>query len=539
VNKAIWHRGSTQCGGPNVSYPQPRLRRSPGLSDLQALIPFASSTPRRRSTATLRNACSSSLTTTLALIASACGAGAAALAATGHDHAGTYMLAGLETVLVAWLAALGWTAERTWARAGVIAAAAWVPTFLIASWAYAINPSLLDVGPPNRPIATVDLSLVCFIAGYASLLRRPGGTRNAQDLEVTETYVRVEQVTLSRIWAIAWVAIGCLGFCVIFVVTGGPVHFIRNVSSEGSLTRGRTYFVAAALALVFIAQVAACAKWSRGDVLPRRLIAGLVAALLLSATLGARELLAVPLVELALYYGLVRRRLRVRAGLPLLLAGALVIVVGVGMVKRYGNYVHTHPGVPVSRLEFLFTKGPGDFVSSYVSNTADGVRLIALGERTVPRYAAPEYGKEALRLLLQPLPSGIRPEVSTAPAIEAAIYPSSTDSYAQPLQLVSYLQFVYPGVVVAFLILGAVTAMLDHRLAAGSAPRRPSTLLLLVALTVEVPALLRSASAGAVAVELIEVVGLWAVARSSERLVEHRRPLPEPPAAVYPSAAAL
>jgi len=446
------------------------------------------------------------------------------------------MLAVLQTALVAWLATLGWTSERTWARAGVIVAAAWIPTFLISSWIYAVNPSLLDIGPPNRALATVDLSLVCFIAGYAGLLRGAGGGRDEPARGATAPYVQMREVRLSRRWVITWVAVGCLGFCLIFAVTGGPVHFIRNVSKEGSLTRGRTYFIAAALALVFIAQVAACARWARGAALSRWLIAGLAGALLLVATLGARELLAVPLVELALYYGLVRRRLSVRVGLPLLLAGALVIVVGLGMVKRYGNYVQTHPGTHVGRLEFLYTKGPSDFISSYASNSADGVRLIALGERTVPRYAPPEYGKEALRLLLQPLPSGIRPLVPTAPAIEAAIYPSPLYAYAQPLQLVSYLQFLYPGVVVAFLILGAATAKLEQSLAAPGAVRRPSTLLLLVALTVQVPAVLRSASAAAIAVTVIQVLGVWAVARTSERLVEDPALLPE--SAAYPSAAA-
>ncbi len=471
------------------------------------------------------------------VIAAGCGVAAASLAAAGEARAVTYMLAALQSVLVAWLGALGWTPERTWARTGVIVALAWIPTFLIASWIYAVNPSLLDVGPPNRAIATVDLSLVCFMAGYAWPARSTRINRDDRAPGTIAPYVAMRHAMLSRGWAIAWVVVGCLGFCVIFAVTGGPIHFISHLSNEGSLTRGRTYFVAAALALVFIAQVATCVRWACGAALSRSLIGALILALALAATLGARELLAVPIVELALYYGLVRRRMNVRMGLPLLLAGALVIVVGVGMVKRYGNYVATHPGTHVGRLAYLFTQGPGDFMSSYAANTADGVRLIALGERTVPHYAPPEYGKEALRLLLQPVPSGIRPEVSTAPALKAAIYPSPVDSYAQPLQLVSYLQLVYPGVVVVFLILGAATGRLEQSLAAAGGPRRPSTLLLLVALAVQVPALLRSASSGAIAVALIEVVGLWAVARTTERLIADPAPVPEPAPYEFSAAA--
>jgi hypothetical protein len=444
--------------------------------------------------------------------AAACGAGAAVLIATGHGHAGAYMLAALQTVLVALLAALSWVPERGWARAGVITAVAWVPTFLIASWVYAASPALLDIGPPQRAIATVDLSLVCFIAAYAAIVYR--GTISCRD---TAPYVEVRRATLSRRAVLAWAALGCAGFGLIFAVTGGPIHFIENVSNEGALTRGRTYFVAAALALLFVTEVGACVRWARGEALSSGALAALLGALALTATLGSRELLAVALVELTLFYALVRRRITVRAGLPLLLAAALVLIVGVGMFKRYGNYVHDHPGTRIGRLQFLYTKGPGDFFSSYASNSADGVRLIALGERTVPRYAPPEYGKEALRLLLQPLPSGIRPQVPPAAAIKAAIYPSSTDNFAQPLQLVAYLQLLYPGIVLAFLILGAGTAGVELALARVRACR-PSTLLLLVAMTVQVPAVLRSASAGAIAVTLIQIVGLWAVARTSERL---------------------
>jgi hypothetical protein len=498
------------------------------------LNPFASSRPRHRANASPPSV-GSALPAVLATIAAVTGAGAAVLTATGQDRGATYLLAVLQTVLVAWLVVLSWSAERTWARVGVITAAAWIPTFLISSWIYAVNPSLLDVGGARGAIATVDLSLVCLIAGYASVRGRRVREAGVAAARPPTPYVEVRAATLRRRWVIAWVAAGCIGFGVIFAVTGGPINFIANVSNEGSLTRGRTYFVATALALMFIAQVAACARWARGEALPGRLILGLGVAFALTATLGSRELIAVALAELTLYYALVRRRFSLRAGLPLMLAGALALVVGVGMVKRYGNYVKTHPGTRIGRLEFLVTTGPGDFLSSYASNSADGVRLTALGERTVPRFAPPEYGREALRLLLQPLPSGIRPTVSTAPAIEAAIYPSSTDSYAQPLQLVSYLQFVYPGVVVAFLIVGAAMAALERRLASVR-DCRPSTLVLLVALTVQVPAVLRSASAGGVAVALIGVVGLWAVARTTERIAVDRAPLRAE--AVYPPAAA-
>jgi hypothetical protein len=194
-----------------------------------------------------------------------------------------------------------------------------------------------------------------------------------------------------------------------------------------------------------------------------------------------------------------------------------VIVFVVGMVKRYGNYVAEHPTTHISRLDFMVTKGPADFAHSYAINTADGVALIALGEHVVPSHAPPELGKEFLRLALQVIPRGARPKLHTAPAINAAIYPSTIDVYAQPMQLVAYLQFELPGVIVAFLVVGAAAAEID-RMMSSLNPYRLSTLVLLVALATAVSMLLRNAAAPGTADTIVEVVGIWAVARTAERL---------------------
>ena len=434
---------------------------------------------------------------------------AAVVAETAGDHALTVVLCVLQTAMVCWLGALGWTRERGWASVGVITAAAWVPTFLISSWVYAFDPGYLsDIGAPGPAVATVDLSLLCLIAGY--LWRTQAGPRPAPT-----SLVATAPMTLRRGPAAAWAALGCLGFAVIFYVTGGPIKFLNNIAHEGALTTGRTYFVAAALTLTFVALVAAFLRWARGERLSWRLRAAVTVAVLLTATLGARQEIAVPLAELALFYALTRRRIGLGKLLALMAVFAFFVVVVLGMVKRYGNYVDRNPGTHVSRLDYLVTIGPGEFAHSWANNSADGVRLIALGESVVPRLAAPEYGKELLRLLLHPLPHGIRPTVSTAPAIEAAIYPSPVDSYAQPLQLVSYLQFTWLGVVIAFLVAGRAMSALERALTAERL-RRPSTLVLLVALAVHVPILMRTASAGADAFSLIEVVGIWLVARTCE-----------------------
>jgi hypothetical protein len=426
----------------------------------------------------------------------------------------TYALAGIQTALVAVLIVLSWSRERAWARAGVVAAGTWTLIFLIPSWVFAADPSLLTVGSRNGAIATVDLSLFCLIVGYGArqydALRRASG-RSHQVLRLA----RGRATTLDRRWLIVWLALGVFGFAVLFSATGGPIHFVKNLSDEGAMTRGKTYFIFAGLAIVWVPQTMICARWLDGSAAGWPLLLAITVALVIVATIGARELLAVPLLELALFYWIVRRRISGRTATAAFVAGVFVIVFVVGMIKRYGNYVDSHPGTRVSRLDFMFTKGPGDFAHSYAVNTADGVALIALGEHVVPSLAPPELGKEFLRLALQTIPSGARPTVHTAPAIGAAIYPSTTDVNAQPLQLMAYLQFEMPGVIVAFLVIGAATAEIDRLLESREAYRL-STLLLLVALVAAVSTVLRSAAAPAAADTIIEVVGLWAVARTAE-----------------------
>jgi hypothetical protein len=427
----------------------------------------------------------------------------------------TYVLAAAQTALVAVLVTVSWSRDLAWARAGVIAAGAWVLIFLIPSWIFAADPSLLTVGSRNGAIATVDLSLVCLIVGYTGARYAAGRVRGPES-GATRAPAAERATSLDRRWLIAWLVLGVLGFTVLFSTTGGPIHFVKNLSDEGAMTRGKTYFLFAGMALVWVPQALICARWLNGSPAGWRLLVAFAIVLAFTATLGARELLAVPLIELVLFYWAVRRRISARRVAAGVAAAVFVIVFVVGMVKRYGNYVAEHPGTRISRLDFMFTKGPGDFARSYSVNTADGVLLIALGEHIVPSKASPELGKEFLRLGLHVLPSSIRPAVATAPAIESAIYPSKTNSYAQPMQLVAYLQFELPGVIVAFLIVGAAAAQID-RLLLGHARYRLSTLLLLVSLATALTMLLRDADAAASAATIIEVVGIWAVAYTSER----------------------
>ncbi len=431
----------------------------------------------------------------------------------------TYALATVQTVLLALLVAVGWSSAREWAGAGVVAAGTWLLIFLIPSWILTADPSLLTVGSLEGALASVDLSLVCFIAGYGAvrwLTDRGARARDDRQSRPSPAHQRRWVTSLDGRWLAAWVVFGVLGFAALFATTGGPIHFIRNLAAEGAMTRGKTYFIFAGMALVWVPQTVICARWWNGRGAGPGPSVALIAALGLTATLGARELLAVPLIELGMFYWTVRRRISGRSAVALIAVAVFVIVFVVGMVKRYSNYVVQHPGTRVTRLEFMFNQGPSDFAHSYAINTADGIVLIALGEHVVPSQAPPELGKELLRLVLQVIPSSVRPRIGAAPAIASAIYPSRVFVYAQPLALVAYLQFELPGLIVAFLVAGAGAAALDRELLAWGA-RRFSTLMLLLALGTAVSMLLRNAAAPAAADAIVEVAGIWAVARTSER----------------------
>jgi len=436
------------------------------------------------------------------------GAVAAATALVGDERPTTLVLVVCQTLSVIWLGRLSWSRARQWATVGMLVAAAWTLTFLASSWIYSLSPGVLDVGHPTQALAIVELSLLCLIGGLALSSRslpEPGST-----------YVRVMPTTLRlRILAL-WCLAGLLGLIVFFHSSGGVIHYLKNLNQEGSLARGKTYFEILALALMFAAQLVVCARWSAAERVKRHEAVAAMLGLALVALLGARLFIAMALVELVLFYALVRHRPRLRYLVPSLLVTVVFVIFGLGAIKRYSDYQALHPGAHTTFGHYLRTAAVHELTTAYANNYADGVRLIALGRVTVPAYADPEFGKEFLRLLLQPIPYPWRPNVSTAPAIKAVFYPSTTYAYAQPLQLVSYLQFSLPGVVLAFFLVGAAIAELDRQLAKRHV-FRVSTLVALLALAVDVPVFLRDALGQADALAALALLLLWLVVRTSEQ----------------------
>jgi hypothetical protein len=439
-----------------------------------------------------------------------CAALALAAAEPGSGRGRGVALVVAQTAGVVCLGQLGWSGSRGWAAATVLFAAAWVLTLLVPSWIYAVDPSLLDVGRPAAPLAIVDLSLVALILGFAPVRRRLAGGG--------EGFISLVPAVAAPARVAAWTLVGFASLGYVLFTSGGPIGYVRHLSQEGSLTQGKTYFIVLALAIVFAAQAVICARWSRGRPTGALPVLWFAAALVFVGILGSRLFIAGALAQLTLFYGLVRRRPRLRTVLGVGAVAAVVLILGVGAVKRYSNYEATHPGARIGLARYLTSVAPGEIPVAYSDNYADGVRVLALARATVPAHAGYEYGKELLRLLLQPIPHSLRPGVATAPAIKVALYPPGGSSYAQPLQAVSYLEFGLPGVVVTFIVLGAALAALDARLEAIERARA-SSVMLLCAIVVSILEIVRGAAAAQVATVISVLIVLYPVMRSSERIL--------------------
>jgi hypothetical protein len=430
------------------------------------------------------------------------------------DRGDQFALVVAQSASVLWLAQLGWSQTRGWATATVLVAVAWIPILLISSWIYVIDRGLLDVGSLTQALALIELSLLALIGGVLAVRRRTTS-------QPPPTIEQVPSVVAPR-WLIGWSLLGVAGLAVVLGSAGGPASYVHNFNHGIALTQGKVYFIVAANALLFAAQLVVYLRWSRGLNVDRRAVGGFVVAMALVAVLGARELLVIALAQTVLFYCLTRPRRHLRAIAIACVVAAAVITLVVGAVRRYSNYQAAHPGTRVGLARYLWSIAPGEVPQAYAQNYADGVRLTALSRATVPRYADYEYGKELLRLLVQPLPSGIRPEVRPSPPLKAALYPGG-GVYAQPLQVVSYLQFGVPGVVLVFLGLGAALTKLDGFIAR-LRRARPSTLVLLTGTMIEILAVMRGASAPSVGYAIASLALMYVVSRTTEQPLTNSQP---------------
>lgn len=438
----------------------------------------------------------------------AAAAGLAAALCGSSTHGAAVALAAAQTIGVGLLFALGYGERRRWASATCVTAVAWGALFLIPSWVYAIDPGQLEfVRHPAPGIAITDISLFALLGGLLAVRpRRP--------TEPAEPLIVVDRIGLDSRRLTGWAVLGVLSLIAFFAKAGGPVYYLHHLNASATLTAGLFYFVWGTFALKYLVLLLTVREWADGRPISRRLLAAWVAVLVVLGATGNRSFIAIALVEAVIAFSLVRRPVGTRRLAAGTLIGAVVLVFGIGTVKRYENY-KTVPGHHQSFGHYVVHTAPGEVVQAYVSNYVDTQELISLARAVVPRYAHYEHGVALLALLVKPIPHSLRPGIHHQPAIQRVFYPLKTSSYAIPLAAIAYMQFGIPGVVVAFLLLGAGLAGLDGVLARGRLSL--SGLLTAVAAATMIPFLLRSGVPDGATLALVEVIGILAVARLSRR----------------------
>jgi hypothetical protein len=460
----------------------------------------------------------------------AAGAAACAVVAIGFvlassDRGLAFALVAAQTAGLAWLARLGWARGGRWASATFVTAMAWAPLLLVPSWVYAIDPGLLETTTaPAQPLALVDLSLFALIGGVLIVRASGRATLPAAPIEISDAHSQSTRAL------IAWGVFGLACLVALMALNGGPVAYVTHQDKSTQLNRGLFYLIWGVLFLRFAPLAAVASRWARGLSAGWPLLAYLVAGCGIVVVTGSRAFIAVAAVQALLVFALLRRMPRLRSVLPAALLVGVLLVFGLGAFKRFQAYNRLHPTHQRSFPNYVAEVAPREALGAYVNNYADNVSLIGLARRIVPTAASYEYGKGMLRLLLKPIPSPLRPRVSEAPAIRSAFDPPGGFAYAVPLQATAYIELGLPGIVLAFLLVGALLAALDRRLARRR-QRNLASFLVLVTVTVQVPVLLRAGVPNGLVFLLIDAIGMWVaavtVAGAPRRIGEQvRRVLP-------------
>ena len=404
---------------------------------------------------------------------------------------------------VVWLGLEAWTVRRSLASAGLIITVALALLVALPAALLAADPSLSpDAAPVSRGLELLALGVFSLLGGCVAALqwRRQGVPPRASRTPGPPG-------PLSRRRRVVFVLIPAVGALVFLAAVGGPSRYFANLDDTGELTKGLTYLIWLMLAGKYLALAVTARRWQAGLAATRWQVISLVAALLLVAAIGARLLLVVAILQVALTWLLLHRpqRLPWRRLLALVLLLGVVFV-GLGELRRWQDL-----DSPRSFPAYLADEGLPNLSSTYVNQYADAVRLASLVRGVVPGRADYEYGREIAPVILQPIPGAIRPRLEAQPALRET-FTSGTNGNALPLPVVGYIQFGLLGVIAFCAALGVLVGSIDRLLAR----KRDLTYLLpLVAGCVGVAVIFRGSLSNAIAFTLMDVIGLYLAARFS------------------------
>lgn len=393
--------------------------------------------------------------------------------------------------------------RRGWRCAEFGVAASWALLFTTPCWLYALDTGLLDRGSAPRATLLTNIALYGYLLGL--MLWRSTGPPVAGAMPVVAVRPRLGVLK-------AWWLLGFSALAVLLLRHGDPFEYLSRLDETQTTTRGAFFLVALALLMRFSTLAWATARWSLGEALEPRAVGLIVASTALMALTGGRLFVAVALVDFLLLYVLLRRPLTLRRVAPYAIVAALLIVFGIGTIKRYQGYEAANPGTNVGFLEYATERAPRELVAAYANNYVDSVRLLAIADSVVPGSASYEGGRPLVELLVRPLPNAVRPDIDRQPVLRQAFEPGGAGAYAMPLPVTSFLAGGILVMVLASLAVGAFVGRLDRSLASDC--QRAGTVTVLVVAIVSVPGVIRAGVPAGVILLLVEVAGMWLVART-------------------------
>jgi hypothetical protein len=407
-----------------------------------------------------------------------------------------------------WLLADGWRQARRYVSARLLLGAGLLVLVAVPAWLLTLDPSLWNGSPRPRlgsglAIWAIGAAGLAYGAKLGHSARLPG-RQESRAHEIPQAVVRQRDPRGRVAWVAVW-AVAFGSFVAFLAAVGGPLHYLAHLDDTGTLTGGLTYLVWGLSFGRYAAFAMLGEAWACGRTSSRRELAVLATGMLLVAIVGSRLLLLAALVQLALLWLYFRPVMpRPRVTLLAALVAALVVVFGLGGLRRYQS-LHATGSFPA----FLANNEVPELPRVWVNQYADSVRLAVIAHQVVPAHAGFEYGKELLRVVLQPLPSGVRPHVAEAPALVSA-FTSPSGGNALPLPVIGYIQFGFVGAFIFPLLLGAAAGALDR---AWRRLRDVGAVLAAIAASTGVLIVLRGSLPQALAIALIDVLGLFAAHR--------------------------
>jgi hypothetical protein len=345
-----------------------------------------------------------------------------------------------------------------------------------------------------------------FALAVASRFARPSTSPNGVGFSRAEVCDVRPAVQRFPIMFVVLAVLALVSFAAFVVKVGGPITYVRNLDKSGAATYGLTYLIWGTSFAKYGAFVHLGECWAQGRRPRWPAIAAAGAALALISFIGSRLLLLVSGVQLLLLYAALRPLgRRFKMALAASTAAGLIVFVCVGEFRTWESLGHVR-----SFPSYLANTGLPGLPRTFVNQYADGVRLSVTALHVVPSKAGYENGKEFLRVLLQPLPSAIRPAVSRSRALTAAFSSGHGNGNALPLPVEGYLQFGFVGALGLSLLLGVAVGLVDR---IGTAARDVGWLAATVAAATGAVIVLRGSLAQGIALATIDVVGFFVAHR--------------------------